>query len=495
MKFSDTPAMLSTQNIPTIMLGLLALGAPTIINAAEQEKKPNILMIVIDDLNDWVGVMNTHPNALTPNIDNLAEQGTLFTNAHAAAPLCGPTRAAMLSGLRPSTTGIYSQNNYRVLKANPYIGAVTLLPEYFSQYGYKTMATGKIFHEGSPVEAFDFVGQHRRDFGPFPDERIAYTPPPGHNTSTDWGAYPEKDEDMPDWQNAQWAMEQLNEQHDKPFFMSVGFVRPHVPWLVPQKWLDMHPLENIVLPLNKDNQLKNLPETSQRLAHLPQMPQMDWMKQEQRWEKSVQAYLASTTFVDHCVGMVLEALQNSSYAENTIIILWSDHGYHMGEKGIWSKHTLWERSTRIPMIIVRPNVEYPILVNRPVNHMDIYPTLIELAGLPANPTNEGKSLVPLLHNPEAPGFDASITTHGYKNHGVRTDRWRLIQYADGTEELYDHWNDPNEWRNLAGMPRYETTLQQLRSYLPELNRAWDPSSPMDYNEYFEELFNATKKEP
>lgn len=472
MKFSDTIAIFSTQGIPKVVLGLLTLSAPTIINAGEQEEKPNILMIIVDDLNDWVGVMNTHPNALTPNIDRLADRGVLFANAHAAAPLCGPTRAAMLSGLRPSTTGIYSNenfNSYQEIRSNPHSANAILLPEYFSRHGYKTMATGKIFHEGSPLEAFDVVGQQRRDFGPRPEERISYTPPPGYSTSTDWGAYPEKDEDMPDWQNAQWAVQQLQEQHQKPFFMSVGFVRPHVPWFVPQKWFDMHPLESIFLPLNKENHEKNLPATSQSFAHKPAMPQMDWMKQEQRWEKSVQAYLASTTFVDHCVGMVLDALEKSTYAENTIIILWSDHGYHLGEKGVWAKHTLWERSARIPMIIVRPDGETNV-VNRPVNHMDIYPTLVELASLPANQANEGKSMVPLLHDPEAAGFDASITTHEYKNHGVRTDRWRFIQYADGTEELYDHWNDPNEWNNLADNPRYENILQELRKHLPEINR-------------------------
>jgi iduronate 2-sulfatase len=489
MKILNSKTILLTGIIPFTFSAAFASNSNS---GREEEKKPNILMVVIDDLNDWVGVMNTHPNALTPNIDKLAGQGILFTNAHAAAPLCGPTRAAVLSGLRPSTTGIYSQNNFRVLKTNPYIGAVTLLPAFFSQNGYKTLGTGKIFHEGSPPEAFDVVGQYRRDFGPYPDERVAYTPPTGHSTSTDWGAFPEKDEDMPDWQNAQWVIEQLNEQHDKPFFMSVGFVRPHVPWFVPQRWFDLHPLENIVLPLNKENQLANLPETSRRFAHLPAMPQMDWMKDDQRWEKSVQAYLASISFVDHCVGMVIDALQKSGYAENTIIFLWSDHGYHLGEKGIWAKHTLWERSTRMPMIIVRPGDEKPGVVNRPVNHIDFYPTLLDLAHLPANPANEGKSLVPLLNDPEAPGFDASITTHGYGNHAVRTDRWRFIQYADGTEELYDHRNDPNEWRNLADLPHYESILQQLRKFLPEINRAWDSRSPMDYNEYFNELFNKTK---
>lgn len=365
------------------------------------------------------------------------------------------------------------------------------MPEYFSVHGYKTLSTGKIFHEGSPRKAFDVVGEENRDFGPSPDERVAYTPPSGLNTSTDWGAYPESDKTMPDYQYAMWAIEQLQQDHDKPFLLCVGFVRPHVPLFVPQKWYDLHPLQNVILPLNKDDQLDDLPETSRRFSELPQMPKLDWMKKEDRWRKFTQAYLASCTFVDHYIGLVLDALEQSQYADNTIIVFFSDNGYHVGTKGVFAKHTLWEESTRVPMIISPSANTQANRTNKPVNHLDIYPTLLDMANLPPKPDNQGQSLVPLLDNPEAEGFSSSITTHGYGNHAVRTERWRLIQYEDGSEELYDHWTDPNEWYNLADKVQFADVLINLRSYLPTKNALWDPNTERgsDYNQYFIELFN------
>jgi len=478
-----------------LMVAFVLMGLEAV---AKEQKNPNILMIIIDDLNDWVGVMNAHPNAKTPNIDRLAERGTLFTNAHAAAPLCGPTRATILSGLRPSTTGIYGHVTYPILKENPHTSRVTLLPEYFSKHGYKTLSTGKVFHEGSPREAFDEVGVERRDFGPFPDERIAYTPPEGLRTSTDWGAYPDRDEEMPDYEYARWAVKQLQKDHDQPFFLSVGFVRPHVPFFVPQKWFDLHPLEDVMLPLHSEAQFDDMPETALRFSELPQMPKMEWMREEDRWTKSVQAYLACVSFVDHYVGVVLDALEKSPYADNTVIVFFSDHGYHLGEKGIWAKHTLWEESTRIPLIISRPGDVLANSTQIPANHLDIYPTLLELANLPANTDNEGKSLVPLLDNPKAEGFEnsASITTHAYGNHAVRTVRWRYIRYADGAEELYDHWTDPNEWRNLAVLPNYVKIIEKLQRHLPDEDAFWyeDTVRGSDYNQYFRDLFEQTRRD-
>ncbi len=468
-----------------------ALALPSTPAGAEH---PNILMIAIDDLNDWVGVMNAHPKADTPRIDALARRGTLFTNAHAAAPLCGPTRAALLSGLRPSTTGIYGHNNLKILLDNAEIDGTSLLPEYFRDHGYTTLSTGKIFHEGSPAEAFDRVGLESRDFGPRPEKRISYIPPGGRGTSTDWGVFPETDEDMPDYQSARWAADELRRDHDRPFFLSVGFVRPHVPWYVPEKWFDRHPLETIVLPPHRDSQFDDLPETALRFSELPAFPRMDWMREERRWEKAVQAYLASVSFVDHCVGIVLDALADGPHSGNTVIVLWSDHGYHLGEKGIWAKHTLWEESTRIPLVIVRPEDREPRQTHRPVNHTDLYPTLLDLAGLPPNPRNEGQSLVPLLDNPDAPGFEASITTHAYGNHAVRTEHWRYIRYEDGAEELYDHRADPHEWTNLAGRSQYESVLNTLRTHLPSRDAPWDPATSRgsDYNDFLKELFARTR---
>jgi arylsulfatase A-like enzyme len=471
----------------TLMMGL-GLVAPALADASNE--RPNILFIMVDDLNDWVGCMGGHPAAQTPNIDALAQRGTLFTNAHAAAPICGPTRAALLSGLRPSTTGIYGHNKLPVIRDNPHTHDATLLPEYFAKHGYKTLGTGKIFHEGSPPAVFDKVGVKSTNFGPRPDERFVYTPPKGHYTSTDWGAYPKRDEQLPDYRSAQWASQQLQKTHQKPFFMAVGFIRPHVPWYVPQKWFDKHPLSGIQRPVHRADPKSFLPETARAFSVLPPYPEKSWMEQEQRWEESIQGYLASTTFTDHYIGQVLDALAQSQYANNTTIVLVSDHGYHMGEKALWTKFTLWEQSTHVPMIIARPGDEQARRTHRPVNHMDLYPTLVDLANLPANPRNEGQSVVPLLNDPQATGFDASVTTHAYNNHAVRTERWRYIRYADGTEELYDHWTDPHELHNLADRAQYDEVIQRLRRHLPENNAAPDPDAKAGtaYNDYLRQVY-------
>lgn len=483
---------ITTASFFAVIISVLSMVA--IPAAAKAGDKPNILFIMIDDLNDWVGVMNAHPNALTPNIDQLAERGMLFTNAHAASPICGPARAAILSGKHPSSTGVYGHANFPRLIQNPIMANVTMLPTYFANHGYKTMATGKVFHSGSPIEVFEVVGETRHEVGPRPDSRFEYTPPEGLTTSTDWGPYPEIDQRMPDYRYARWAEEQLMQEHDRPFFMAVGFFRPHAPWYVPQRWFDKHPIDGIRLPHHNESQFEDMPETAFRFSELPQMPTMEWMLQDGRWERSVQGYLASTSFVDYCIGIVLDALEASPHAENTIVVLVSDHGYHLGSKGIWAKHTLWEESTRVPLIIWRPSNMLPMRTHRPVNHIDLYPTFLELANLPPNPDNEGKSLVPLLDNPNAPGFYASLTTHGFRNHSIRTERWRLIQYEDGSEELYDHWSDPHEWRNLATLEQFEPVLEELRGFMPKHNELWDENYPGggNYNDFLRDVYERNR---
>jgi iduronate 2-sulfatase len=481
--------------IRAIMTALLLIQP---LNANEKPvstaaQRPNFLIIAIDDLNDWVGVMGGHPNAITPNIDRLARRGALFTNAHCAAPLCGPTRAALLTGLRPSTTGLYGHNSHTTIGRNQVAKTTRLLPRYLSGHGYRTLSTGKIFHNGSPAAVFDETGVAKTNFGPNPKHKLAYQ---GKGTSTDWGPFPARDEDMPDSRSADWAVARLAAKQPEPFAMFVGFVRPHVPWHVPQKWFDLHPLDRVKLPPHHENEQAGLPATALRFADLPMMPKLDWMKQEQRWEKSVQAYLASTTFADHCVGRVLEALERSAHRDNTVVILFSDHGYHLGEKGLWSKHVLWERATRIPLIVVRPGENKPREIKRPVNHIDLYPTILELAGLPSNKLNEGRSLVPLLDDPAAPGFDASLTTHGRGNHAVRSDRWRYIRYADGTEELYDHDNDPNEWTDLVPTGQHAAVIETLRKFLPAREAEWTPDNATgaDYNGFLRSLINGRKSD-
>lgn len=452
--------------------------------------RPNFLVIMVDDLNDWVGAMGGHPGARTPHLDRLATRGTLLANAHCVSPLCGPTRAAILTGLGPSTTGLYGHTSYGVIKANAVAGRVPLLPEYLASHGYRTLATGKVFHEGSPAEAFDEVGETETDFGPLPPQRMAYTPPEeGPQTLTDWGPFPDDEAAMPDTLSVAWAASQLGKNQGQPFALFVGLIRPHIPWYVPQKWFDRHPLGEVSRPPTRPDDLDDLPDTARRFADVPMMPRLEWMEQEQRWEKSVQAYLASVSFVDDCVGSILEALERSEYADNTVVILLSDHGYHLGEKGLWSKHTLWERSTRVPFIIVRPDDPGGQVSQRPVSQIDLLPTMADLAGLPARPEWEGRSLVPLLSDPAAPGFEAVVTTFGRGNHAVRSGGQRYIRYADGAEEFYDHADDPHEWHNLAPAKESRAVIDRLAEFLPDNDAPADPDAlgGIRYNDYLRNL--------
>jgi len=471
-----------------LLVGVFSLGA-AFAETPVAAPRPNFLVIMVDDLNDWIGAMNGHPGARTPNIDRLAARGTLLANAHCVSPLCGPTRAAILTGLSPATTGLYGHTSLGMIKANAAAGRVPLLPEYLAAHGYRTLATGKVFHEGSPAEAFDEVGETETDFGPRPPQRMAYTPPEGLQTLTDWGPFPQDEAEMPDALSTAWAMDRLGEKQPQPFALFVGLIRPHVPWYVPQKWFDLHPLDGISLPPVRPGEFEALPPTARRFAELPMMPRAEWMAQEQRWEKSVQAYLASVSFMDDCVGRILDALERSDYAGSTIVILLSDHGYHLGEKGLWSKHTLWERSTRVPFIIVRPGDPGGRVSTRPASHLDLFPTMADFAGMPVLQDWEGRSLVPLLDDPAAPGFEAVVTTLGRGNHAVRSDDWRYIRYADGTEELYDHRDDPHEWNNRASTPELRTQMEQLATHLPATDAPADPAAVKGilYNDYLRNL--------
>ena len=207
--------------------------------------KQNVVMIIVDDLNDWVGAMGGHPDTKTPNIDQLAAEGMLFTNAHATAAICGPSRASVMTGLRPSTSGIYGQLSDKDIKnASAATKDITFMSDYFAQHGYKTMGIGKIFHNGAPEGSFQDYGERIKGFGPHPEDEFVWD---SDKTNTDWGVYPENDEDMIDYKSAMWAMDKLKEDHEKPFFLTVGFIRPHVPWYAPQKWFDMHPADEIAM--------------------------------------------------------------------------------------------------------------------------------------------------------------------------------------------------------------------------------------------------------
>ena len=474
-----------------IFVLLLACCSPI---KSKKVDKPNVLFISIDDLNDWLGCMDGHPNAKTPHMDELASQGVLFTNAYCQAPLCGPSRASLMMGLRPSTTGIYGMiDDNEIKNANEATRDIIFLPEYFKNHGYHTMGIGKLFHHHAPDGLFDESGGRYPGFGPVPDQRFVwdgYGTADRNNygrTSTDWGAYPEADSLMPDFQSANWVIERLHRTYDKPFFLGVGFLRPHVPWYVPKKWFDMHPLEELeaMTPYN-ENDLDDVPEIALQINDLPMMPSTKWAIEHKEWDDIIQAYLACVSFVDHQVGRVLLALKESEYADNTVIVLWSDHGYRLGEKGTFAKHCLWEEGTIAPMMFAAPNLPKGKVVNEPVELLSIYPTLLELCGLPAYQRNEGKSLVPIFSNENNSSNNVAITTFGMKNHGLRASTFRYIQYEDGTEELYDHEKDPNEWYNVADEKEYNKVKLQLRNQLPEKNVPWAEQSSYTFQPYFVE---------
>ena len=454
-------------------------------------KYPNVIFIAVDDLNDWLGCMNGHPNTKTPNMDKLASQGVLFTNAHCQAPLCGPSRASLMTGLRPSTTGIYGMIDDNKIKTdNPATEGIIFLPEYFKNHGYHTMGIGKLFHHHAPDGLFDESGGRYPGFGPTPKERFVWDgigtsdPDKYGRTSTDWGAYPEVDSLMPDHHSASWTIERLNRDYKQPFFLAVGFLRPHVPWYVPQKWFDMHPVENLKMTPYKADDLEDIPSIGHQINDLPMMPTTEWAIENGEWANIIQAYLACVSFVDYQVGRVLDALENSKYADNTVIVLWSDHGYRLGEKGTFAKHALWEEATNAPLIFAAPNLPKGKVVDSPAEMLSIYPTLLDLCGFPAYERNEGINLVPLMHSEIPDDETYAITTFGMNNHGLRTSNYRYIQYEDGGEELYDHNADPNEWFNIAANPEKKAAKEKLKELLPEKNVKWNTHSSYTFQPYF-----------
>lgn len=473
----------------TLVSTMLALpftaGAQS--EAAIQER-PNVLFIAVDDLNDWLGCMQGHPNAKTPHLDRLAARGVLFQNAHCQAPLCGPSRASLMTGLRPSTTGIYGMiDDNKIRTANQATSDIIFLPEYFKNQGYHTMGIGKLFHEHAPDGLFDESGGRAKGFGPLPEERFVWDGDGGDNygrTSTDWGAYPTEDSLMPDQQSARWAAERLQRQYDQPFFLAVGFLRPHVPLYVPQPWFDLHPVDHLTTPLYKADDLEDVPEVALQINDLPMMPTTEWAIRTNSWKDIVQAYLACVSFVDHQIGQLLDALDNSAYADNTIIVLWSDHGYRLGEKGRFAKHCLWEEATHAPLIIAGPDIPANSVVDEPVELLSIYPTLLELSGLPPYSRNEGRSLVPLIKGQPTNTPWVAVITFGMNNHAVRTKDYRYIQYEDGSQELYDHATDPQEWDNVASLAAHQKAKARIKRYLPTNNAPWARNSSYTFQPYF-----------
>jgi len=389
-----------------------------------------------------------------------------------------------MTGLRPSTTGIYLQisDNY-IQKANSAAAKSVFLTQWFRSNGYKVMGTGKVLHGGGK-SLFDEYGQ-RKSMGPKPKKRMKW-PAKGFptGTQTDWGAFPERDDQMPDFKSAAFAVEKLKQKHDRPFFLAVGFCRPHVPWHVPQKWFDLYPIEKIQTPAYLPNDLDDISEMGKRVAEVPMMPTTEWALKAGEWKNIVQAYLACTTFADAQVGKVLDALRKSPYADNTIVVLWADHGYHLGEKNRFAKQALWERDTRTVLMFKAPSAQHGVRCEAPTELLDIYPTLLELCGLPPNPQAEGNSLVPLLKNPDAEWNEISVTSYGVGNLSLRDRTHRYIVYEDGSEELYDMVKDPNEWTNLAGNPEHSGIITRFKKAVPKNQAPLSKVSSYNINDYW-----------
>ena len=507
---------------------------PLVISA--QNGPPNVIVIISDDMNDSVEGMGGHSQALTPNINRLIDRGVQFTNAHANAPICGPSRASLWTGLYPKTTGLYGHNQQQNRWRNfPILSDAVTVMEHFRDHGYKVYGSGKIFHNGHDDNSVfnQPLDGGPSSFGPYPWDGVSIhswnkpvglghpSMPPNINNQKwggfaplsdvptidgytgwakdweqPWDFYYESETDrelLPDEITAQWVAEKLEETHNDPFFIVAGMNRPHAPRYVPTSFFDKFPLETIELPPYLENDLTDTPSIlwendnrSSALIRFLENGDQTAVGGETWWKKWVQSYLACVSFVDHQVGVILEQLENSPYANNTIVIFTADHGYHMGEKNHMAKTTIWAESTRVPSVVYAPGVSISgEKVSHPVSLIDIYPSLIDLTGLPEHPNLNGNgyaldgfSFRPFLEDPQNGEWNGPPVAlnhlHGIEappdntpspiennHHSVRSERYRYTLTSNGEEELYDHLNDPHEWNNLAS----QSVDDQIQSVL------------------------------
>ena len=451
--------------------------------AIADSKPPNVLFIAVDDLNDWVGCLGGHPQAKTPNIDRLASRGVLFEQAYCSAPLCNPSRMATMTGLRASTIDIWNNEGrygktegFSWFRDKPELKDWVTIPQYFRQHGYTAETGGKIFHQphGKFSDPVSWNHQYSTKHGtPMPKgERLLHgmsdqMAQEYYQDWADWQPLDIPDSETADWKTAEGAAAFLQRGHDKPFFLGCGIFRPHLRWYAPQKYFDMHPLEDIELPATLENDLDDIPPIARRQASGGAQA-FGVIREHDEWKKAVQGYLASCSFADACVGVVLDALEASDHAKNTIVVLCGDHGFHLGEKDRISKLTLWEQGSKTPLIISTPDLAETDgkRCSQPVSLVDLYPTLVELSGLPERDGLDGRSIAPLLRDPETEwAYPALISLRN--DHAVRSRDWHYIRYSDGSEELYDAARDPHQWKNLADDPRFADTKTQLKKWLPQ----------------------------
>lgn len=459
-----------------------------VLSAAE--RKPNVLFIAFDDLNDWIGCLGGHPQTRTPNLDRLAASGVLFRNAYSPAASCNPSRSAIFGGLPPHRSGLY-QNTQKMREAMP---RAELLPRYFSRHGYWSAGSGKMLHYVIDPPSWDDYFPDKAGDDPFPrtfypKERPVSLPRGGdwQYVETDWAALDVADEEFGgDWLVTKWIGEQLSREHGKPFFLACGIYRPHEPWFVPAKYFEPFPLESIQLPPGyQADDLDDVPEAGRRIAR---NRYFEHIRKHGQWKKGIQAYLASIHFADAMLGRVLDALEKSPQRDHTIVVLWSDHGWHLGEKGHWQKFTGWRVCARVPLMIRVPEGAPGLpggttaggVCDRPVSLVDLFGTLTDLCGLPAKDGIESRSLAPLLRDPEADWPHVALTHLDHPgNYAISTERWRYLHYLDGGEELYDIETDPHEWENLAPKPGHAAKLAEMRALAPKSPAPIHPSPPKE----------------
>lgn len=449
------------------------LGSAT----AAESARPNVLFIAVDDLNDWVGCLGGNEQSITPNIDRLAASGVLFTNAHCAAPACNPSRTAIFTGIAPHKSGMYDNGQ----SMRDVLPDAVLLPKHFSNHGYWSAGSGKLLHYFIEPASWDDYYPDKQKDDPFPRTLYPETRPlslprggPWQYVETDWGPLDATDEEFGgDWLVSKWIGEQLARQHDKPFFLACGIYRPHEPWFVPKKYFEPFPIDEIELPPGyRENDLDDVPELGQKMARNRYFVHI---QKQGQWKQAIQGYLASIHFADAMLGRVMEALANGPNAENTIVVLWSDHGWQLGEKEHWQKYTPWRAVTRVPLIVRVPKdvsgleqgTTAGTTCDRPVSLASLFPTLTELTGVASVPAADAPSLVPLLSDPSADWPHVAVTDTGVPGRfTVSADRFQYIRYEDGSEELYDIDADPYEWTNLANDLAYDDQLVAMRRRSP-----------------------------
>jgi arylsulfatase A-like enzyme len=474
-------------NFRLLTLFAVVFLTPTLL-LGTQANPPNVLFIAVDDLNDWVGVFGGNPQAKTPHLDQLAAEGAVvFQNAHCPGPVCGPSRSALLSGFMPHRTGAYgnSQNMWKSRLVEEH----ATLPEYFSKHGYITVSTGKIFHKQPAKNGTDHgqwaydVWEHETGAGAVNSNRLysrnkgirngQKVPNPKHTesggTEFAWGPTKAPLKETKDYRSAVWAAQQLKGEFDEPFFMAIGISKPHLPWFVPQEFFDRYNLAQIKIPDFRLDDLEDIltPRGKQKFS-----PSEDflWVKDDKElFRRAVQAYLAATSYADTCVGVIFDALRASHYWDNTIIIVWGDHGWHLGEKLKFRKGTLWSEATRLPLMVRLPHMSQREDSPRLVNLIDLYPTLIGLCGLPTKEGLDGRSFVPLLKEPQREWPYPTLTIRGEGSFTLLNERWRYIHHEDGTEEVYDLERDPLEHDNLIqkDSDKAQTVKKQFAAWVPK----------------------------